>query len=72
MKQEQAKRLLIQEWDNWIKQQRIAAGEATGRESLKFFFELEDARSPLLDFRSKEGDKWLVIHGWLLRAGRLK
>jgi hypothetical protein len=72
MKQEQAKRLLIQEWDRWIKKQRTSAGEATGRESLKFFFELEDARSPLLDFRSKGGDKWLVIHAWLVAANRVK
>jgi hypothetical protein len=72
MKQEQAKRLVIQEWDRWIKKQPIAPGEATGRDSLKFFFELQDARSPLLDFRSKGGDKWLVIHTWLLGAKRVK
>jgi hypothetical protein len=72
MKQEQAKRLLIQEWDLWIKKQRIAPGEATGRDSLKFFFELQDARSTLLNFRSKQADKWLVIHAWLLSAHRVK
>jgi hypothetical protein len=72
MKQEQAKRLVIQEWDLWIKKQRIAPGEATGRDSLKFFFELQDARSSLLDFRTRESDKWLVIHAWLLSAGRVK
>ena len=72
MKQEQAKRLVIQEWDQWIKKQRIAPGEATGRDSLKFFFELQDARSPLLNFRTKGSDKWLVIHTWLLNADRVK
>jgi hypothetical protein len=72
MKQEQAKRLVIQEWDQWIKKQRVAPGEATGRDSLKFFFELQDAQSPFLDFRSKAGDKWLVIHTWLLGAKRVK
>jgi hypothetical protein len=72
MKQDQAKRLLIQEWDQWIKKQRIAPVKATGRDSLKFFFELQDARSSLLDFRSKGGDKWLVIHTWLLSADRVK
>ena len=72
MKQEQAKRLVIQEWDLWIKKQRIAPGEATGRDSLKFYFELQDARSSLLDFRLKGGDKWLVIHTWLLNAKRVK
>lgn len=72
MKQEQARRLLIQEWDQWIQKQRISPGKATGRDTLKFFFELQDARSALLDFRSKEADKWLVIHTWLVAADRVK
>jgi hypothetical protein len=72
MKQKQARSLLIQEWDNWITKQRIAPSEATGRDTLKFFFELQDARSPLLGFQSRERDKWLVIHAWLLSADRVK
>jgi hypothetical protein len=33
---------------------------------LKFFYELQDMRSPLLDFRSGRRDKWRVINDWLL------
>ena len=71
MKQEEAKPLIIREWDRWVQTQPIDSGGATGRDSLKFFLELQDARSALLDFQARGRDKWQVVHAWLLDAGRV-
>ena len=71
MKQEEAKQLIIREWDRWVQTQPIDSGGATGRDSLKFFLELQDARSPLLDFQTRGRDKWQVVHAWLLSARRV-
>ena len=71
MKQHEAKSLILEEWDRWIARQTVEPGGPTGKDSLKFFFELEDAKSPLLDFQSRGQDKWRIIHAWLLGADRL-
>lgn len=65
------KRLIIQEWDRWVQTQPIEPGGATGRDSLKFFLELQDTRSSLLDFQSRNRDKWQVVHAWLLGERRV-
>ena len=46
-------------------------GPPTARDSLKFFCELQDQRSALLEFRASGRDKWQVIHAWLLSEGRV-
>jgi hypothetical protein len=51
--------------------QHIDLQAATARDSLKFFYELQDQHSPLLEFRSSGRDKWQIIHGWLLSEGRV-
>jgi hypothetical protein len=66
MKQKDARALMMQEWDRWLQSQSIAPREATGRDSLKFYFELQDKRSPLLEFQTRGRDKWDVVHGWLI------
>jgi hypothetical protein len=71
MKQNEAKALILEEWDRWIARQSVDAGGPTGKDSLKFFFELEDNKSPLLDFQSRGHDKWRIIHAWLLGAERV-
>ena len=71
MKQERARRLIIREWDQWVQAQPIDSGRATGRDSLKFFVELQDERSALLNFKARGRDKWQVVHAWLLDAGRV-
>ena len=53
MKQEDVKRLIIQEWDRWVQTQAIGPRGATGRDSLKFYLELQDTRPALLDFQSR-------------------
>jgi hypothetical protein len=66
MKQKDARALMIEEWDRWLQSQSIAPREATGRDSLKFYIELQDKRSPLLEFQTRGRDKWDVIYGWLI------
>jgi hypothetical protein len=70
MKQKDAKALMMQEWDRWLEIQSIAPREATGRDSLKFYFELQDKRSPLLEFQTRGRDKWDIVHGWLIGQRR--
>jgi hypothetical protein len=72
MKQVEAKRLIIKEWDRWVRQQSVDSDRATGRDSLKFYVELEDARSPLLNFPTRRRDKWLIVHDWLLGSERIR
>ena len=71
MKQSDARVLILQQWDNWIVTQPVEAGGPTGKDSLRFFYELQDGESPLLDFQSRGQDKWRIIHAWLLGAERL-
>jgi hypothetical protein len=71
MKQEKAKPLIIREWDRWVQTQSTYSGGATGRDSLKFFVELQDAQSPLLDFQTRGRDRWQIVHAWLLGAQRV-
>ena len=71
MKQNDARVLILQQWDNWILRQAADPDGPTGKDSLRFFYELQDDGSPLLDFQSRGQDKWRIIHAWLLGAGRL-
>ena len=71
MRQSERKDLILLEWDRWLQTQPIDPQSATARDSLKFFYELQDQRSPLLEFRSSGRDKWQVIHAWLLGEGRV-
>lgn len=67
MKQKEAKILIAQEWERWLRTQSIDPNHVSGRDTLKFFFELQDGKSDLLDFQSRGRDKWHIINGWLLR-----
>ncbi len=72
MKQEEARPLIIREWDRWIQTQAIHPETASARDSFKFFLELQDARAAFLNFRTRcHRDKWQIIHTWLLGARRL-
>ena len=71
MKQSEARVQIIQEWDRWILTQAIDPDGPTGKDSLKFYHELQDSGSLLLDFQSRGQDKWRIIHAWLLGADRL-
>jgi hypothetical protein len=71
MKQSELKSRLVAEWDRWLQTRPADAKRPTARDTLKFFCELQDSRSPLLDFRSAGRDKWQLIHAWLLSEGRV-
>lgn len=71
MKYEEAKQLIVLEWDRWVQTQTINPGGASGRETLKFFHKLQDTRPWLLDFQSKGRDKWRLVHAWLLSEHRV-
>jgi hypothetical protein len=71
MKQSEARVLILQQWDEWVLMQAIDPGGPTGKDSLRFFYELEDDGSSLLDFQARGQDKWRIIHAWLLSAQRL-
>ncbi len=71
MRKDERKSLLLLEWDCWLQTQPIDPPAPTARDTLKFFCELQDRQSPLLDFRPSRGDRWQVIHAWLLNEGRV-
>jgi len=71
MKQRDLRAHIIREWDAWLQNQAIAPGTATGRDSLKFYFDLQDRRSTLLNFQSRGRDKWQIVHSWLLSEHRV-
>jgi hypothetical protein len=71
MRQDERKSLLLQEWDRWLQTQPIDTTAPTAKETLKFFCELQDKRSPLVDFRPRRHDRWRVIHALLLHEGRV-
>jgi hypothetical protein len=71
MKQRDLRAHIIREWDQWLQSQAIPPGSATGRDSLKFYFDLQDRRSTLLNFQSRGRDKWQIVHSWLLSEHRV-
>lgn len=71
MRQDQWKSQVLQEWDRWLQAQPIEEAAPNARDTLKFFCELQDRHSPLLDFRPGRRDKWQIIHAWLHHAGRV-
>jgi len=71
MKQRDLRTHIIREWDTWLQNHAIPPGTATGRDSLKFYFELQDKRSTLLNFQSRGRDKWQIVHSWLLSEHRV-
>jgi len=72
MKHAEAKRLIATEWDRWVQAQSINPREASARDSFKFFIELQEAGSPLLDFQTRGRDKWQIVHAWLLSDRRVR
>src|ERR1700753_1156366 len=67
MKQKEAKILIVREWEHWLQTQSVDPDHVSGRDTLKFYFELQDTKSSLLDFQSRGRDKWHIINSWLLR-----
>ena len=68
MKKDDARRAIVAEWDRWAARN---PDDTTVMNGMLFFVYLQEERPTLLDFRSNS-DKWQDVHGWLLRARRLK
>jgi hypothetical protein len=68
MKKEDAKRLIISEWRDWKKTRPPSDNKPTGTDALIFFGNLQSNHPELLDFRYS-GDKWQIVHSWLLSSG---
>src|SRR5258707_14768918 len=71
MKKDDAQRSIIQEWDVWAASYLVPGVQTTGADGLLFFGHLQKHRPGLLNFRNR-GDKWQTVHGWLLRANKVK
>jgi hypothetical protein len=71
MRSDKRKSLLLQEWDSWVRTQPEKPPAPTAKETLRFFYELEEKRSPLVAFRPRQQDRWRVIHSLLLHEGRV-
>jgi hypothetical protein len=65
MKKEDARRAVLREWPTWAAANPDDAKVAGG---MLFFTYLQNYRPDLLEFRAS-GEKWQVVHGWLLTAG---
>ena len=66
-KNEEARRAILREWDSWSK-----TGQVGTLQGMAFFNHLQENQPHLLDFKSGTVDKWQTVHGWLLRAGKVK
>jgi hypothetical protein len=71
MRQDERKSRVLLEWDRWVQTKPVDRRRPTARDTLMFFCELQDRRSPLLDFRSGGRDKWQIVHAWLVEEGRV-
>jgi hypothetical protein len=67
---DQAKDKILREWDRWIGRQP-GVDRPAGRDGFQFFLELQSKRSPALDFDAGSIDRWLIVHNWLLAAGKV-
>lgn len=72
MKQKEVRPLLVAAWDEWAARKGLDLGKATGRDTLQFYYDLQDAKSPLLKFVSRTCEKWQVIHDWLVSEQRVR
>ena len=67
---EEAKRLVVREWDDWAAANLDPSQEASGTHGLVFYVYLEQNHPELLKFPAR-GDRWQTVHGWLLQEGKV-
>ena len=68
MKREDARDLIRREWIRWRNAQLPLDQMPTGKDAMAFYDHLRFSQPDLLDFPF-DGDKWLIVHGWLLSPG---
>jgi len=64
MTQEEAKRQVLEAWHVWAKSKRFTVHPG-GTDGTAFFEHVRATRPDLLKFKHS-GDKWALVHGWLL------
>jgi hypothetical protein len=62
--------LVIDEWDQWAKNNIRAGQRANELKALAFYGYLTSEKPGLLEFKFA-GDKWQVVKIWLRHAGRI-
>lgn len=67
MKNEDARVEIVGEFRRWWADREADQGQATGNDGMVFLGYLRKEKPHLLDFKAS-GDKWQIVHGWLLRA----
>jgi len=65
MKREDARDLIRREWIRWRNAQLPLYPRPTGKDAMAFYDHLRTSQPDLLDFPF-DGDRWLIVHGWLL------
>ena len=70
MNRNEAKRLVLQEWDDWAAKNLPHGQKARGTDGLIFFGYLQRQRPHLLEFKAS-GDRLVTVHGWLAREGKI-
>jgi hypothetical protein len=66
MTQAEAMQGILMEWRTWAASRSLPA-RAPSMEAFLFYGRLQKERPDLLTFKSR-GDRWQVVHGWLMRA----
>ena len=70
MKQDDARRIVVTEFDVWVKREGFK-GKPTTTDAFGFFGYLTSANHPALQFRYT-GDKWPKVKRWLYQEVRIK
>lgn len=70
LKQSEAKTIILEEFDTWVRNEGLS-GIPTTDEAFRLFLKLEGSNDPALNFRCN-GDKWQKIKSWLYQTSRIR
>ncbi len=68
MNQDNAEIQILSEWVDWRVENLVRDEQASGIDGVVFYDFLQKEKPHLLDF-GRKGDKWQIIHAWLVREG---
>jgi len=68
MQESDAEAAVLLEWTEWAPKNLPNTPQHTRADAQMFFAHLQTEKPHLLTFDAA-GDKWLVVHGWLLSRG---
>ncbi len=68
MKQDDAELQILSEWVDWRANNLTREEKSSSIDGLNFLAFLKSEKPHLLDF-GRKGDKWQIIHAWLVREG---